>query len=372
MIGYLSLPILWLGFYVIGQFIKNISLSVQRYILVIISLSLLFPFCGPKTFLFYVSLGLSIFIAGNMLSNTSNKVIRKITFIVSLIAVVLMIVVFLEWRIYFQKYFLYLPSLSYLGFRGIASLVTAYKRGNIDPSSALMQVFFFPMLFTGPISRIENFEEQKFDYYNVLQRLVWGLAMLIAGHFCNFYVLQITKDSSNLIPFYQFWIGALANSFQIYFSFAGYSHLIIGLGLLAGFKLPENFNNPYLSQSISEFWRRWHMSLSYWIRDYLYIPLGGNRKGINRKCFNLLFAMGICGIWHGLSWNYLLWGLYHGTLLSVESLMVHFGFSNLKNPSSTSTQWFKVVRTFILTSFGWLLFTYPMPEFLIYIKGLIP
>ena len=144
--------------------------------------------------------------------------------------------------------------------------------------------------------------------------------MLIGGFLCGKYVINDLRHATDL-HWSGYWLGALANSFEFYFTFAGYSHLIIGLGILVGFKLPENFNNPYLATSIGDFWRRWHMSLSYWIRDYLYIPLGGNRKGIARKCMNLIVAMGLAGIWHGLAVNYLLWGLFHGVLLAGESLL---------------------------------------------------
>ena len=202
-----------------------------------------------------------------------------------------MIFAFLQWRIYFQKYFVYLPSLSYLGFRGIAYLTSVYKRRRIAISAGLMQMLFFPMLFMGPIARVENFEQEYRDYREVLERLLLGLSMLIAGFLCGDYVIDEVRYSAGL-HWSRFWLGALANSFQFYFIFAGYSHLIIGLGILVGFKLPENFNNPYLATSIGDFWRRWHMSLSYWIRDYVYIPLGGNRKGIARKCMNLIVADG--------------------------------------------------------------------------------
>lgn len=345
---------------------------MQRYIISAISLILLIFICGVKTWAFYIALSLVILLAGYVLSKIENARFHKIAFTISVVSVALMIAVFLKWRIYFQKYFVYLPSLSYLGFRGIAYLTSVYKRRNIDLSAGLAQMLFFPMLVMGPISRVENFQENLHDYREVLRRLIRGLSMLIAGHLCGGYV--ITNISANLVinlNCSSLWMGALANSLEFYLVFAGYSHLIIGLGLLVGFKLPENFNNPYFATSISEFWRRWHMSLSYWIRDYLYIPLGGNRKGVVRKCLNILAAMSICGLWHGLSWHYLLWGLYHGALLSVESLMSHFGFSPLKKLFPMVYRPIKVVSTFILVTFGWLLFKYSMSDFVVYVKGMV-
>jgi alginate O-acetyltransferase complex protein AlgI len=286
----------------------------------------------------------------------------------SIAVVAFLVVAFLQWRNYFQKYFVYLPSLSYLGFRGISYLASVYKRRRIEVSAGLMQMLFFPMLFMGPIARVENFEREYRNYGEVLERLVLGLAMLIAGFVCGHYVIDDVRHAGGL-HWSIFWVGAFANSFQFYFTFAGYTHLIIGLGILVGFKLPENFNNPYLATSISDFWRRWHMSLSYWVRDYVYIPLGGNRKGIVRKCGNLMLAMSVVGIWHGLTLNYFLWGLFHGLLLAGESLMEHF---HLKVPLVGEHKAARIGLTFVFVSFSWLLFKYPVPEFLSYLQRMVP
>ena len=114
------------------------------------------------------------------------------------------------------------------------------------------------------------------------------------------------------------WYGLVAYAFQIYFDFSAYSDMAIGLGLMLGFVFPKNFDSPYLSQSITEFWRRWHISLSTWLRDYLYIPLGGNRKGVWRTHFNLAVVMLLGGLWHGASWNFVIWGGIHGSMLVLE------------------------------------------------------
>lgn len=373
MLNLLTLPIIWLGFFIVGSALVGCSLTVRRYAICTGSLALLLVTCGLKTWSFYVALSLGIILAGFILNSVKNEGFRKILFIVSVATIVITIVVFLKWRIYFQKNFIYLPSLSYLGFRGIAYLNSIYKQRFFEFSLALMQMMFLPMLIMGPISRVENFEKAKQDYDDVLRRLLLGLSMLVLGHYCCYYVLPEDAFSSvSGIHWSAFWVGALANSFHIYFIFSGYTHMIIGLGLLVGFKLPENFNNPYFATSISEFWRRWHMSLSFWIRDYLYFPLGGNRKGITRKCLNLFIALGICGIWHGLSWHYLFWGLYHGALLCVESLMVHVGFSPLRRFTPSVYKPIKITITFTLVTFGWILFKYPIFDFIAYTKGMIP
>jgi D-alanyl-lipoteichoic acid acyltransferase DltB (MBOAT superfamily) len=368
MLSLLPLPITWLAFYGLGRVLDRVSLDARRYATVSVSALLLLAATGPTTWSFYLAVSLAILLAGHGLSRIENKSTQKLLFVVSIAAVTLLILAFLQWRIYFQKYFVYLPSLSYLGFRGIAYLTTVYKRRRIDFSAGLMQMFFFPMLFIGPISRVENFEEGYRDSKEVLRRLALGLSMLIGGFLCGKYVINDLRHAANL-HWSGYWLGALANSFEFYFTFAGYSHLIIGLGILVGFKLPENFNNPYLATSIGDFWRRWHMSLSYWIRDYLYIPLGGNRKGIARKCVNLIVAMGLAGIWHGLALNYLLWGLFHGVLLAAESLMAHF---NVKVPFFGKVKSAQIALTFTLVSFSWLLFKYPLPEFVLYLTRMVP
>jgi alginate O-acetyltransferase complex protein AlgI len=315
-----------------------------------------------------MGLGASVLLCGEILSRISDPKLRKGIFVLEIAALVLLIFAFLEWRVYFQKYFVYLPSLSYLGFRGIAYLSSVWKRGRVDVSAGLMQMFFFPMLFLGPISRVENFELEYRNYKEVLIRLMQGLAMLIAAQLCHPFVINDVRLSTGLHWSF-FWLSALANSFEFYFSFAGYSHLVIGLGILVGFKLPENFNNPYLATSIGDFWRRWHMSLSNWIRDYVYIPLGGNRKGIARKCFNLVLAMILIGIWHGLEANYLLWGMFHGGLLAAESVASHI---HLSIPVFSRSRPLKIATTFLLVTFGWLIFKYSLPDFLVYVKRMVP
>ena len=123
------------------------------------------------------------------------------------------------------------------------------------------------------------------------------------------------------IPVAMAWLGIFAYAFQIYFDFSGYSDMAIGLGKMFGFHFLENFNYPYISKSITEFWRRWHISLSSWFREYIYIPLGGNRKGALKQVRNILIVWGVTGIWHGASWNFVMWGLYYGIFLLLEKFV---------------------------------------------------
>ena len=144
-------------------------------------------------------------------------------------------------------------------------------------------------------------------------------------------------------------MGGLAYSLQIYFDFAGYSTMAIGLGKMMGFNFPVNFNQPYRAENITEFWRRWHITLSRWFRDYLYIPLGGNRVGQFKTLFNLLLVFFLCGLWHGASYTFILWGLYHGTLLIIERILaLKFGYK--------TSGIIGRVLTFILVLIGWIIF----------------
>jgi alginate O-acetyltransferase complex protein AlgI len=145
------------------------------------------------------------------------------------------------------------------------------------------------------------------------------------------------------------WIGVLAYAFQIYFDFSGYSDMAIGMARMMGFVFPENFNSPYISQSITEFWRRWHMTLSRWMRDYLYIPLGGNRLTTKRMYLNLGLVFVVSGIWHGAAWTFLVWGLFHGGFLILDRLFLLKGLAKIgKFPG--------MVVTFGITLIGWVLF----------------
>lgn len=374
MLEVLPLPLVWLGAFCLGQALTKAGSETHRRTIAAVSITAIFLGCGWKEGILYFSLGAITLLAAQLMQRLEDWP-RTLVYVVSVAGAVVVIAGFLRFRFYILKYFVYLPSLSYLGFRGIAYLTSVYRKQEHSVSSAALQLFFFPMLFTGPISRTENFSESKFDYPQALRRLILGLAMLTLGYLLKPYIIPefiLLRSYAEHIPPEVLWRGMIAISFELYFTFAGYSHLVIGLGLLLGFQLPENFDNPYLATSIGEFWRKWHMSLSFWIRDYLYIPLGGNRKGLFRKCLNLLFAMSICGIWHGLTLNFLLWGLYHGALLSIESVCREFKFEPLSKLPNWLSKPIRVVRTFALVTFGWLLFMYSTRALEIYLNGMVP
>lgn len=222
-----------------------------------------------------------------------------------------------------------------------------------------LYIILFPKLIAGPIVRYHEISDQITDrshndtFDNRLTgflRFCLGLGkkVLIAntvGEFAD----TIFGTSPELINTATIWIGLLAYTFQIYFDFSGYSDMAIGLGLMLGFKFPENFNNPYISQSISEFWRRWHMTLGNWMKNYLYIPLGGNRVSVSRLYFNLAFVFVISGFWHGAAWNFIAWGAFHGMFLIADRLF-------LEKILQKSGKFISILFTFFTVMIGWLLF----------------
>jgi alginate O-acetyltransferase complex protein AlgI len=198
-----------------------------------------------------------------------------------------------------------------------------------DPMDLLLYILLFPQLIAGPIVRYHEIAEALAgprrvtlaDFSEGIRRFAIGMAkkMLVANSLAQVadpvFALSAADLSMPLI-----WIGLSCYAFQIYFDFSGYSDMAIGLARMFGFRFPENFNFPYIARSITDFWRRWHMSLSRWFRDYLYIPLGGNRASTRRTYGNLVLVFLLCGFWHGANWTFLLWGLFHGLALVIERL----------------------------------------------------
>jgi alginate O-acetyltransferase complex protein AlgI len=186
----------------------------------------------------------------------------------------------------------------------------------------------FPQLIAGPIVRFGTVRKEIHERVVTVQKFALGFKFFILGLGQKVIIantLAVPVDAIYKIPIDNLdasmaWLAAASYSLQIYFDFAGYSNMAIGLGLMLGIYFPLNFNYPYIAQSITEFWRRWHISLSTWYRDYLYIPLGGSRKGPLRTYFNLMVVFLLCGLWHGASWTFAIWGLYHGFFLVIERL----------------------------------------------------
>jgi alginate O-acetyltransferase complex protein AlgI len=220
-------------------------------------------------------------------------------------------------------------------------------------------VAFFPQLVAGPIVRAEEFFADYF-HWRPPSAEEWrrGCAMILTGYIkklvcADQFALVADRYFANpsaLPGFLPAWSGSLAFGFQIFFDFSGYTDIAIGVALLFGFHFPENFRRPYLSASVTEFWRRWHMTLSSWLRDYVYISFGGNRKGPWRTRLNLMLTMLLGGLWHGASWNFVIWGGYHGLLLSTERVI-----RGKRNPEGLARLPLTIL-TFLLVTIGWVFF----------------
>ena len=212
----------------------------------------------------------------------------------------------------------------------ILSYVIDLHRGRIavqkNPLDLMLYVCLFPQLIAGPIVRyqtveyeIRNRRETLDDVYEGVKRFIVGLAkkVLLANNIALLAETIFAGDTA-IYGAWMYWLGTLAFTMQIFFDFAGYSDMAIGLGRIFGFHFLENFDYPFASLSFTELWRRWHISLSSWFRDYIYIPLGGSRVSLPRQIFNTMFVWGLTGLWHGAEWNFLLWGLYSGLMLLIE------------------------------------------------------
>lgn len=220
-------------------------------------------------------------------------------------------------------------------------------------------VALFPQLIAGPIVQYRTIAEQLVSRKETLDQFSYGVMRFMCGMgkkvlFANSIGLlwdQIIQSPVNELPVLTAWLGVTAFAFQIYFDFSGYSDMAIGLGNMFGFQFLENFNYPYMSKSITEFWRRWHISLGSWFRDYVYIPLGGNREGLIKQIRNIAVVWLLTGIWHGASWNFVLWGVYFGVLLVIEKFVLLKYLKKL--PMLVSH-----IYTILLVWIGWVIFAF--------------
>ena len=250
-------------------------------------------------------------------------------------------------------------GISFFTFQAISYVIDVY-RGETEASKNLVNVAlyisFFPQLIAGPIVKYRDINRQIecrsvkwYDISDGFKRFIYGLGkkVLISNvlGLCvdTIYAYNITEVDTKTA-----WIGAIAYTFQIYYDFSGYSDMAIGLGKMFGFTFFENFNYPYMSKSITEFWRRWHISLGSWFREYVYIPLGGNRKGVARTYFNLIIVFFLTGLWHGANMTFIIWGMYHGLFMIIERI----GFKNILGKSKIIS----MTYTFFIVSIGWVLF----------------
>lgn len=264
-------------------------------------------------------------------------------------------------------------GISFYTFQTMSYTIDVY-RGNVPAQHNILDfatyVVLFPQLIAGPIVQYKTVAKELskrksslVDFSEGVFRFSVGMAkkVLLANQIG---ALWNTISQMHELTAATAWLGAIAYSFQIYFDFSGYSDMAIGLGRMFGFHFLENFNFPYMSKSITDFWRRWHISLSSWFKEYVYIPLGGNRKGMPRQIFNLLVVWMLTGLWHGANWNFVLWGLYYGILLILEKLFLLRWLEKLP-------AWIGRLYSLFLVVIGWTIFAQTdMGELAGYLKAM--
>ena len=354
---YYFLPLLLICYFVVPKKFRNI---------ILLMFSVLFYFYGePKYILLMLIEVLISYVVGLLIDKYKNKNIL----IIGIFIHVLLFGIF--------KYFNFviinvnnlfhsnlnllnvvLPiGISFYTFQIISYEIDVYnKKVNVQSNilKYFLYVFLFPQLIAGPIVRYQDVNNEidnrnvTFEMFTIgVRRFIIGLSkkVIIAnnlGELCNIYLNL--GDKSVLFT----WIFAISYMLQIYFDFSGYSDIAIGLGKMLGFNFPENFNYPYMAKSITDFWRRWHMTLSSWFRDYVYIPLGGNKKGVLKQIRNILIVWSLTGLWHGASWNFIVWGLYFGILLILEKFILKKYFSNVPKFIKCIYTLFLVMISFVI------------------------
>ena len=253
-------------------------------------------------------------------------------------------------------------GISFYSFQTLSYVIDVYK-GNVKCQKNILHlgtyVALFPQLIAGPIVRYIDVAEQLVHRDESIEKFAEGVKRFCVGLGKKVIIANavgelfdsISNSPQSELSVAASWIGIIAYTFQIYFDFSGYSDMAIGLGKMFGFDFLENFNYPYISDSITEFWRRWHISLSSWFRDYVYIPLGGNRKGKARQCVNIMVVWFLTGFWHGANWNFMMWGVYFGVILLLEK---NFLLKLLKK----SPKMIRHIYALLLIVIGWGIFAY--------------
>lgn len=335
---FLFLPLVLLIYFVVGQKVRNITL---------LAASLLFYAWGENIFVLLMLVSISLNYCFGLLIDRSHRhgSSGKIPLVLA-VTVNLGLLIFFKYANFLVANLntilanfeippvtlqeVHLPiGISFFTFQALSYVIDLYRRKSPVQRNLVdiaLYISLFPQLIAGPIVRYNDIARQiverrtRFEDFSCgVQRFIIGLGkkVLLAnvlGRVAD-YIFSLPPDR---VPLSLAWLGAISYTLQIYYDFSGYSDMAIGLGRMFGFRFLENFNYPYVSKSIREFWRRWHISLSSWFRDYLYIPLGGSRHGVARTYVNLLIVFFLCGLWHGASWTFVIWGLFHGCFLVLE------------------------------------------------------
>lgn len=252
-------------------------------------------------------------------------------------------------------------GISFYTFQAISYLVDVYRE-EVEPQKNLLDfslyLSMFPQLVAGPIVKYHDIAEQLRNRVLTFDNIVAGTPQFLRGLTKKVLIAdtlglafsEICGLGIENLACVTAWVGIIAYTLQIYFDFSGYSDMAIGLGRMFGFEFQPNFNHPYVSKSVTEFWRRWHMSLSTWFRDYVYIPLGGNRVKPSRHIFNMLVVWTLTGLWHGAAWNFVAWGFYYGVILVFEKYVIGKYLEHLPSP-------LRVIITLLVAVIGWVFFS---------------
>ena len=364
---YIFLPIMLLIYFIVPNKFKNAVMIVA---------SLIFFAWGEIRYIFIMLLlAVMDYICGQKIDKYWDNQKKKRIFLFIDIGVNLLILFFFKYADFIITNInnithLNIPLLniplpigvSFNTFQSLSYIIDVYK-GTVKCEKSfynyLAYTMLFPQIIAGPIVRYETVDEElenkniSIDNFTEgMKRFIIGLGkkVLIANNIGALWHIIEIGDYVEL-TFVLAWFGILAFALQIYFDFSGYSDMAIGLAKIFGMKFDENFNFPYISKSITEFWRRWHITLSSWFRDYIYIPLGGNRKGIVKQIRNILIVWFLTGAWHGASWNFILWGLYFGVILILEKVFI------LKVLEKTG-KIFSHIYSIILILIGWVIFAF--------------
>jgi len=251
-------------------------------------------------------------------------------------------------------------GISFIVFHKISYVVDIYL-AKAEPVKRLsdyaLYILLFPKLLAGPIVQFNEISNQLTRRHDSIENVIYGVYRFSIGLTKKVLIadsLAIVANKAFQTPvssldWYSAWLGVVCYTFQIYFDFSGYSDMAIGIGKIFGFNIPENFNMPYISKSITEFWRRWHITLSAWMKNYLYIPMGGKRCSKLRNYFNLWFVFLVSGLWHGANWTFIVWGIYHGLFLILDKVV-------WLRVSSKFPKYINILLTFFLVMIGWIFF----------------
>ena len=346
--------------------------DAKQYVLVLFSL-LFYAWGEPKHLAIMLLICFSSYIFAILIANVRLSLYKKISLLVT-ICLDLLILGYYKYTNFFidninllvEKQLsamdVVMPiGISFFTFQAMSYVIDVY-RGDVKPQYSItklvLYISFFPQLIAGPIVKYHDIEKCLYDNVTRFDDLLYGVKRFIVG--LSKKVLIANPLGAIADPIFNAgyqnadmgiaWLGAITYSLQLFFDFSGYSDMAIGLGRIFGFHFLENFNYPYISKSITEFWRRWHISLGTWFKEYVYIPLGGNRKGRKRTYLNLFLVFMLTGMWHGANWTFILWGIWHGFFVIVERI------ARVNEKGGKLCEAFRYTYTILAVIVGWTMF----------------